>query len=60
MPSAENFTQSAKSLITINYTRTHISTVSNSQHLLTLASERYTIYFDIERKPGHVCLKNNL
>ena len=24
--------------------------------LLTLASERYTSYFDIGRKPGHFCI----
>ena len=29
------------------------STDSGTQFLLTLASERYTIYFDIGRKPGH-------
>ena len=30
-----------------------ISTDSSTQLLPTLASERYTIYFDIGRKPGH-------
>ena len=35
------------------------STDSSTQFLLTLASERYTIYFDIGRRPGHVCVKNN-
>ena len=29
------------------------STDSSTQFLLTIASERYTIYFDIGRKPGH-------
>ena len=32
------------------------STDSGSQFLLTLAFERYTIYFDIGRKPGCVCI----
>ena len=30
---------------------------SSAHCLLALASERYTIYFDIERKPGHVSIK---
>ena len=33
-----------------------ISTDSGTQFLLTLASERYTIYFDKGRKLGHVCI----
>ena len=33
-----------------------ISTNSSTHFLLTLASERYTIYFDIGRKPGQVCI----
>ena len=35
------------------------STDSSTQFSLTLALERYTIYFDIGRKPGRVCIKNN-
>ena len=31
------------------------STDSCTEFLLTLASERYTFYFDIGRNPGHVC-----
>ena len=36
----------------VNLSRT--STDTCTQFLLTLASERYTIYFSIGRKPGHV------
>ena len=32
-----------------------LSMDSCTQFSLTLASERYTIYFDIGRKPGHGC-----
>ena len=32
------------------------STDSSAQVLLTVALEIYTIYFDIGRKPGHVCI----
>ena len=32
------------------------SKVSSTQFLLTLASERYTIYFDIGINPGHACI----
>ena len=33
-----------------------ISTDSGTQFLLTLASERFAINFDIGRKPGHICI----
>ena len=33
-----------------------LSTDSSNKFLLTLASERYTIYFDTGRKPEHICI----
>ena len=36
-----------------SYQTVRKSTDSSTQLLPTLASERYTIYFDIGRKPGH-------
>ena len=39
-----------------NFTASHDSMDSSTHFLLTLASERYTIYFDIGRKPEHVCI----
>ena len=32
---------------------------SSTQFLLTLASERYSSYFDIGRNPGHICIYYN-
>ena len=36
-----------------------VCTDSSTQFLLTLESERFSIYFDIGRTPGHVCVYNN-
>ena len=43
-------------LLALRLPRLGNSTDSRTQFLLTLASERYTIYFDIGRKPEHVCM----